>query len=223
MSLDIAHLIQTSSQVRRAFTHASAGEEHYERLEFLGDAVLQFLITEILFDRHPEMQEGELTKRRSALVRGETLAAVALHEGLDRFVVWGAREEISAEEPRRRILSCVLEALVGAVYREQGLEVVRNFVSQAFAPWIEERIPLARDFKTELQELIQKEESVTPAYELLERIGEPHDSVFRVRVFWVCSRRSGETIEFRGEGKSRKKAEESAAQVALQNLKAEEK
>ncbi len=204
--------IQRQELFEQAMTHRSAGAQHYERLEFLGDAVLQFLITEILYHRFSEAQEGELTKKRSAVVRGETLADIAAQSDLEKHIRWGVREQGAPEEFRRRILGRALESWIGALFLDQGLAGVRVFVERVFEPWISGELKGLRDLKSELQEWVQKHCAQTPVYELIHRTGEAHDPTFTVKLTWAGGK------EYIGHGKSRKKAEELAAQMALEEL-----
>ncbi len=149
--------------LRQALTHSSYANEqrinkigHYERLEFLGDAVLELLSSEYLFETYPLMPEGRLTKLRASLVCEPSLAACAKAMGLDAYLLLGRGEEASGGRERHSILSDALEALIGAVYLDGGIEEARRFVHRRVLQDLEQR-RLFQDSKTMLQEVVQKD------------------------------------------------------------------
>ncbi|MGC8837362.1 MAG: ribonuclease III [Anaerolineae bacterium] len=208
------------SLLRRALTHRSFANEHpelegadNERLEFLGDAVLDFLAGSYLFTHYPEMREGELTNLRAAIVRTETLAEFAQELGLGPFLLLGRGEEASGGRTRPAILCATFEALVGAIYVDQGLEPARALFERLAAPKVEAILREAgvRDPKTELQELTQMAWQLTPEYRTVGEQGPDHAKRFTVEV-WIGGRPFG-----RGTGPSKQKAAMEAAREALRH------
>ncbi len=206
------------SLLRRALTHRSFTNEHpelagmdNERLEFLGDAVLDFLAGSYLFTHYPEMREGELTNLRAAIVRTETLAEFAEGLGLGSFLLLGRGEEASGGRTRPAILCDTFEALVGAIYVDQGLEPARRLFERLAAPKVQAilREARGRDPKTELQELTQMAWQLTPEYRTVAEQGPDHAKEFTVEV-WIGGRPFG-----RGTGPSKQKAAMEAARAAL--------
>jgi ribonuclease-3 len=208
----------------RALTHRSYLNENTdvhcldnERLEFLGDAVLDFIAAEYLYRHFPEMNEGDLTSIRAALVKGDTLARFAMDLGLPPFLLMSRGEEAARGRERAPLLAGAFEALVGALYLDQGLDAARTFVLR-FLPGEAERVyalRLDRDAKSMLQELSQGKLQVTPQYRLVETRGPDHARDFTVAVI-INGREYG-----RGTGRSKQIAEQEAARVALENLQAQ--
>lgn len=208
------------SLLRRALTHRSFTNEHpelagldNERLEFLGDAVLDFLAGSYLFTHYPEMREGELTNLRAAIVRTETLAEFAAQLGLGPFLLLGRGEEASGGRTRPALLCATFEALVGAIYVDQGLEPARQLFERLAAPKVQAilREAPSRDPKTELQELAQMAWQLTPEYHTVAEQGPDHAKEFTVEV-WIGGRPFG-----RGTGPSKQKAAMEAARAALRH------
>lgn len=208
------------SLLRRALTHRSFANEHpelegadNERLEFLGDAVLDFLAGAYLFTHYPEMQEGELTNLRAAIVRTEMLAEFAEELGLGSVLLLGRGEEASGGRTRPAILCGTLEALVGAIYVDQGLEPARRFFEALIAPKVEAilRAAINRDPKSELQELTQMAWQLTPEYRTVAEQGPDHAKEFTVEV-WIGGQPYGH-----GTGPSKQKAAMEAAREALRH------
>ncbi len=201
-----------------ALTHPSYRNEHpevtgdNERLEFLGDALLDFLAAEWLYRRHPELDEGEMTRWRARLVQGEQLARFAEDLGLEAVLQVGRGEAESWERARISILADAFEALLGALYLDQGLEAVRRFVvprlAQAQAAWAAQGAPV--NPKTRLQEWTQARGLGTPRYVLVRREGPDHAPRFWAAV-QVAGREWG-----RGVGPSKRAAEQAAAEQAWQ-------
>ena len=185
-----------------------------ERLEFLGDAVLGFVVASELYERFPELPEGELTKLRSALVRGETLSRIALFLNLGNYLYLGRGEEESGGRYRPRNLNCALEAVIGSVFLDQGLDVAKEFILKLLKGKLE-RIAEDKsisDYKSRLQQLIQADHRVTPAYRTIAELGPDHAKVFTVEVI------VGELVIGRGHGRSKRLAEMDAARNALESL-----
>ena len=185
-----------------------------ERLEFLGDAVLGFVVASELYSRFPDFSEGELTKLRSALVRGETLSRIALSLQLGDYLYLGRGEEESGGRSRSRNLSCTLEAVIGAVFLDQGLDVAKGFILKLLDSELDGVVEdkFAADYKSRLQQVIQSEHKITPVYRTIEEMGPDHAKLFTVEVL------AGDTILGQGCGRSKRAAEMDAARHALQGL-----
>jgi ribonuclease-3 len=198
----------------QALTHRSAGPGNNERLEYLGDAVLSFIVAEMLFEAFPEASEGELSRYRASLVSGDVLAAVALELGLGAQLHLGEGELKSGGQGRASILSDALEALIGAIYLDQGLDAARAVSSRLLGRRLAE-LPGAselKDAKTRLQEWLQARGLALPQYKVLEISGQPHEQLFRVR----CD--VGElAIAAEAEASTRRRAEQEAASLVLGN------
>ncbi|HEU0224334.1 MAG TPA: ribonuclease III [Steroidobacteraceae bacterium] len=198
----------------RALTHRSAGPDNNERLEYLGDAVLSFVVAELLFNRFPEASEGELSRYRATLVSGESLAAAAATLGLGEQLRLGEGELKSGGQRRATILADALEALFGAIYVDRGMEAVRQAASRVFDEPMA-ALPAAgllKDPKTRLQEWLQGRGLPLPAYTVLEVSGEPHEQRFR-----VCCDVGELGVRAEAEGSSRRRAEQEAAQRVLED------
>jgi ribonuclease-3 len=196
----------------RALTHRSHGSVNNERLEYLGDAVLSFLVAEMLFLRYPDASEGELSRFRASLVSGEALAATAASLGLGEQLLLGEGEMKSGGHRRATILADALEAMVGAIYLDQGIEVARRVAGRLFEAAID-TLPSAselKDPKTRLQEWLQGRGHPLPDYTVLEVSGEPHDQRFSVRCDVPAL-----AISAVADGSSRRRAEQEAAQRIL--------
>lgn len=196
----------------RALTHRSHGGANNERLEYLGDAVLSFVVAEMLFRRYPDASEGELSRYRASLVSGEALAAIAGQLGLGEQLRLGDGEMKSGGQRRATILADALEAVFGAIYVDQGLGGARRVAERLFHRLLAE-LPSAaelKDPKTRLQEWLQGRGQAPPTYSVLEVSGEAHEQRFRVR----CEV-PGLAIAAVADGSSRRRAEQEAAQRIL--------
>ena len=198
-----------------ALTHRSASRRNNERLEFLGDGLLNMIIAEALFDKLPEASEGVLSRLRANLVNRDTLAALAQEMGLGDWIRLGQGEMKSGGHRRESILADAVEAIIAAVYRVQGFETTRRFVRDLYAELLEDLPSLDRmkDPKSRLQEYLQGRGMPPPAYRLLHTSGKAHDQQFLVR---------GEIpdldLRAEGQGSSRKKAEQQAAERLLKEI-----
>ncbi|ABN44951.1 MULTISPECIES: ribonuclease III [Streptococcus] len=201
-----------------AFTHTSYANEHRllkishnERLEFLGDAVLQLIISEYLYTKYPKRPEGDLSKLRSMIVREESLAGFARDCQFDQFIKLGRGEEKSGGRNRDTILGDLFEAFLGALLLDKGVEAVKSFLYQVMIPKVEagdfERVT---DYKTKLQELLQINGDVEIAYQVVSETGPAHAKNFEVAVL-INGRKSGQ-----GQGRSKKLAEQEAAKNAFE-------
>lgn len=188
--------------------------ETYERLEFLGDAVLDLIVTEILFEKYPKENEGFLTKLRAKIVRGDTLFEISRKLGLSNFLEIGERAAGQGIELSKSVLSDVYEALVAAIYISSGYDSAHKFVSSHIDRFIDfnEIVKVIDNYKSLLMEYSQSEKMKLPKYEVITEEGPGHDKTFHVAVF-IENRKLGEGI-----GKSKKKAEQAAAKAALDAL-----
>jgi ribonuclease III len=185
-----------------------------ERLEFLGDAVLGLVIAEKLYAELPESNEGELTRLRSALVRRETLARAARTIQLGDYLFLGLGEAAGGGRDKTANLAGAFEALIAAIYLDQGLEISRLFILKIFGSEIYNQADRGArtDYKSKLQEKIQSREQITPSYRLLGAVGPDHAKTFTVEV------RAGEEVLGQGSGNSKKAAEMEAARAALEKI-----
>jgi ribonuclease III len=202
----------------QAFTHRSYINEnpgmkisHNERLEFLGDAVLELIVTDFLYNKYPQSAEGELTTFRSALVNAIIISEIAGKIGMNDYLLLSKGEAKDSGKARQYILANTFEALVGAMYLDQGYAVTNKFIAKTLLPKIEEIVnkKLWRDAKSLVQEKAQEFVSVTPAYKLLQQSGPDHDKHFTVGIYF------GANLIAEGKGKSKQEAEQSAALAAL--------
>jgi ribonuclease-3 len=202
--------------LEQAFTHTSYVNEQRgkkiednERLEFLGDAVLQLVVSEYLFRRHPGLAEGELTRMRSSIVCEPSLVRFAEALGFGDAVLLGKGEERTGGRTRPSLLADVFEAFVGALYLDQGLEGARSFLERRMLAHLPEKGQADKDFKTRLQEKVQTLGFAAPEYQVVEERGPSHDREFVVEVL-IAGRPAG-----RGSGRSKKEAEQQAAERTL--------
>jgi ribonuclease-3 len=189
-----------------------------ERLEFLGDAVLGLVVAEKLYHEFPHLSEGKMTKLRAALVRQETLASLAASLGLGSYLRLGRGEEVSGGRSRQTNLARAFEAVVGAVFLDQGFAVAADSILRLFGDQLR-RITegrLTTDYKSRLQEVVQAEQRLTPVYRVVEASGPDHDKRFVVEVM------VGDTVIGRGAGRSKRMADEEAAWSAIERLSADE-
>jgi ribonuclease-3 len=208
----------------QAFTHRSylnehrkTATEHNERLEFLGDAVLELVVTEYLYGNYSE-PEGVLTNWRSALVRTESISAVAAQLGFEPLLRLSRGERRGSERARQQILANCYESVVGALYLEKGYKAAKTFIEKSLLPMFKDILQSGSwlDPKSRLQELVQNREGFTPQYKVLEEEGPDHDKKFTVGIF-VNEEKRGE-----GEGASKQSAQVMAATQALKHYLKEE-
>ncbi len=205
------------SLVHKSFHNESAGKSigHNERLEFLGDAVLDLSLSDLLMRQFPNLHEGELSKIRAGLVNETLLSQVANDLGFSAHIKLGKGESQSGGALKPRLLSSVFEAFVGAFYLDSDFAQVHQFLKRVFLPKIENvdhTHHYQGDFKTRLQEKIQEKFKQTPTYEVLKEEGPDHEKVFHVKV------RVGTKSLADGYGKSKKAAEQEAAKKALEGF-----
>ena len=211
----LGHQFGDSDLLEAALTHRSAGRHNNERLEFLGDAALNFVIAAELYALGPHMPEGDLSRLRASLVKGDTLAQVARQLELGRYLSLGSGELKSGGADRDSILADALEAVLGAVFLDAGFEACRHTIQRLFAERIRTR-PCAqalKDPKTRLQEYLQSRQLALPSYAVLEESGEAHQ-----RRFTVACEIAEMELRTLGSGSSRRKAEQNAAASALEQV-----
>jgi ribonuclease III len=208
----LGYSFQNTALAEQALTHRSHGTSHNERLEFLGDAIVNFVIAEALFQRFPSTREGELTRMRATLIRTETLAAIAREFELGEYLRLGSGEMKSGGKRRESILADTLEALIGAIYLDGGIKACKQCVHAWFETRLQQVVPgeINKDPKTRLQEWLQARGRALPVYTLAATHGEEHNQQFDI----VCNVPSV-TQPFTGSGMSRRAAEQAAAQNAL--------
>jgi ribonuclease-3 len=192
----------------------NSGIRHNERLEFIGDAVLGFIIADRIYQELPDLSEGEMTKARAALVRGDTLAHIANDIKLGNFLYMGKGEEATGGRTKAPNLAGALEAVIAAIYLDQGIEIVREVVNRLFTKEWQKLVSqgVGIDYKSKLQEFAQSKYQSTPEYRLVAEAGPDHDKTFTVEV--VVDGKGYGT----GRGKSKKLAETEAARLALTAL-----
>lgn len=191
--------------------HREATWEHNERLEFLGDAVLELVVTDYLFGKYPEKPEGDLTAIRAALVNTTSLSTASEKLKVNNYLLMSKGESKDEGRARQYILANVFEACVGAMYLDQGYDTARDFIASQLFANTEEIISkkLWQDAKSRFQELAQEHASVTPTYETVTQEGPDHDRVFTVGVFLRREKVS------EGKGRSKQEAEQEAAKEAV--------
>lgn len=208
--------ILKQSLIHRSYINELTGSEslkHNERIEFLGDAILELIVTEYLFKTYPEYKEGELTSFRAATVRTTSLAATAETIQLGEYIYMSKGEENTGGRHRPYILANTFEAIIGAIYLDQGLEAAKKFLHDFLIPKIATIVAhrLDIDNKSKLQEISQEKTSLTPSYQLISAIGPDH-----AKEFVMCVK-IGEHIFGEGSGRNKQEAEENAADFAIKN------
>lgn len=211
----LGYSFSDNSLLRNALTHRSVSSENNERLEFLGDSVLNFVIAAELFQNYSRAPEGDLSRLRASLVNKETLVKVAQKLDLGDFIFLGSGELKSGGFRRKSILADALEAIFGAVYLDAGFDVCKQLILRLYEPWLSAGVDIERlkDPKTRLQEYLQSRRQVLPEYEVVEAFGKPHAQTFKVKCTVV-----GLDHEIYGIGSSRRKAEQQAAEAMLEIL-----
>lgn len=212
---DIGLLEHALTHSSYANEHRSAGVTSNERLEFLGDSVLGMVVAEYLFQTHTSMPEGELTRTRAALVCEDSLYEVACSLGLGRCLRLGKGEAAGGGRERPSILADATEATLAAVYLDGGIEAVRPII-QTFILDKEREKAVDRDYKTALQELVQRNPGQSIVYRLVDEIGPDHARIFIMEVS------VGGRVAGRGRGRTKKEAEQLSAKAALKKLQAED-
>src|SRR5258708_25521061 len=206
---DLLHMALTHRSY--IYETAGAGLSSNERLEFLGDSVLTFISADYLYHTFPDLNEGELSDLRAALVRGGTLANFARAIELGNFLLMGKGEQGSQRDGSQRVLEAAFEAVLGAIYLDQGLEAVQRFLMPRLEPLAHYIVAkrLFKDHKSLFQELAQAHDGITPSYSLVSQEGPSHNREFTVEVLL------GEQVAGRGQGRNKQAAEQEAARKAL--------
>jgi ribonuclease-3 len=204
--------------LKEALTHPSLSKEerhksNYQRLEFLGDKVLNLTIGEFLFQKYPNEMEGDLSKRQAALVSGEFLAQIALKIGLDEVLQISKGEKKLGGKNNKRNLENSLEALIGAIYLDAGFEIAKKFIVKFWSEFLEKNIAVPKDVMSQLQELVQLKSKELPQYFTSKSGGSDHEpqfvSVVKIPFF---------NLEFSASGKSKKEAQKEVSKIALNHL-----
>ncbi|MES2059405.1 MAG: ribonuclease III [Patescibacteria group bacterium] len=215
----IGIVFKNKELLKQAFTHRSylnenkgAGMEHNERLEFLGDAVLELSVTDYLFGKYPKKPEGELTALRSALVNSVMLANVATELGLNNFLLLSRGEAKDTGRARQYILANTFESVVGAIYMDQGYDAADKFITEVLLPKTKEieENKLWIDAKSYFQEKAQEKTGITPSYKTHKEHGPDHDREFTIGLYLA------DALISEGRGKSKQEAEQDAARVGLE-------
>ncbi len=215
----IGYSFQDKYLLRQALTHSSFANEQkinkyddYERLEFLGDAVLELVSSEFLFQEHANMTEGQLTRMRASMVCEQALAYCAREFGLENYILLGKGEEMTGGRTKDSIISDVMEAIIGALYVDNGMEEAKAYIHRFILSDLEHK-QLFYDAKTILQERVQQKNQGTLHYELIREEGPDHDKMF------VVEAKIDERTIGAGQGRTKKAAEQQAAYEALKTMK----
>jgi len=211
----IGYAFRDETLLETALTHRSAKSNNNERMEFLGDSILSYFISIELYQRFPEATEGELSRLRASLVKGETLGKIAAELELSEYLVMGTGELKSGGYRRSSTMADAFEAIIGAIYLDGGFDAAQDFVKRFFTERLDECDPrnAQKDPKTRLQEFMQAQSRPLPEYEVVETQGKAHNQTFRVS----CRVDNLQEL-FYGTGTSRRKAEQMAANAALEVL-----
>ena len=221
MNTKIKYTFQDPNRLTEALTHSSYANEHREqgmkcneRLEFLGDSVLSIVISDYIYRRFMDLDEGDLTKIRASIVCEDSLAIAAKKINLGHVLYLGKGEELTGGRQRKSILADAFEAIIGAIYLDGGIEEARTFISESLKSIIDAGIHgrLTRDYKTEFQEYVQRNGEVAIRYDIIDQTGPDHLKKFHAAVS-VDNQLYGQGIGF-----SKKEAEQEAAQDALEKL-----
>jgi ribonuclease III len=221
LQTSLGYQFQRINLLERALTHRSYCADHYERFEFLGDAVLNLAVSDLLLERHRKWDEGDLSRVRANLVRQETLAALAMQLGLQHLLKLGEGELRSGGRQRPSIQADALEAILGAIYLDAGFDAASKVVRGLYrylesAPSVLSATSLGKDAKTALQEWLQGRRLPLPQYEVVRITGAAHQQLFDVS----CRIALPNQAPAHGQGASRRAAEQAAAQAMLAQLHA---
>ena len=217
---NLGYQFQDEALLRQALCHKSFHKEnpdqpHNEKLEFLGDAILDVVLSDLLMEKFADDTEGSLSRKRASIVNEERLCQIGQELGIPFVLLIGERESKNNLDKNPRIVASALEAIIGAVYKDKGFTTVHNWVAQVFMPLLQgafEEHDYESDYKTRFQEWAQEEHKKTPRYELIDQQGPDHARCFTVEVF------VGEKSWGRAEGPSKKSAAQNAARAALERI-----
>ena len=207
----LGYTFRDEALLRRALTHPSMGKNDNQRLEFLGDAVLQYLMSDKLYQAHPDEREGALTHRRQLMVCEAALSPIAQRLGLGEALLMDKGEELTGGREKPSVLCDTMEAVLAAVYLDGGMDAARGVVERCWPGEDEVARPL-QDAKGALQEALHKNGGESPTYEITVQSGPPHNPVFEAAVYW-----NGKLLA-KGEGKTKKQAEQAAALKAMKSI-----
>ena len=215
LSARLEYTFKDPALLSEALTHRSVGATNNERLEFLGDGVLNFVIADKLFRMYPQMREGDLSRLRASLVNRDSLADISRELDLGAYIKLGAGELKSGGHRRASILADALESILGAVYCDSGFEVCQNLILRLYSHKLNNLpdVQSLKDAKTRLQELLQSRQQGLPEYSVLEVSGKAHAQEFLIE----CKIQTL-NVATQGKGKSRRKAEQVAAELAFEQL-----
>lgn len=210
------YTFRNKAYLKQALTHCSVGEKNYERLEFLGDSILNMVISNALYHHFPQLSEGQLSRLRAFLVKGEMLADIALEINLGDYLLLGQGELKSGGFRRRSILADALEAVFAAIFLDSDFAQVQRVILYLFNNrLIDESLDAnSKDAKTQLQEYLQAHKYPLPKYRVKAIIGEEHDQVFQI----ICHLET-QNLSTEAQGDTRRKAEQAAAKLMLLQLK----
>lgn len=216
----IGYVFSNKAILKLALTHRSSAYPNNERLEFLGDALVNFIIAEALYQQFPRAEEGELSRFRATLINRDTLGNLARAFEIGRYLILGPGELKSGGSKRASILTCAMEAIIGAIYSDGGFEATRTTVLRWYDPLLRSLTTVKnhKDPKTVLQEYLQKMHLSLPIYEVESMSGEAHQQTFSVS----CEVREL-SLKVTGQGTSRRRAEQTAASNMLEMIKNEKK
>ncbi len=209
--IDSDHLLTAITHRSYLNEHREARQQHNERYEFLGDAVLELVVTDFLFNKYPEKPEGDLTAIRAALVNTVSLSEVASNMNINEFLLLSKGEERDTGRARQYILANTFESIIGAIYLDQGYDSAKEFIAGHLFDKTDAIISkrLWQDAKSKFQELAQERTSITPRYETVSQTGPDHDRIFVVGVFLGTDKIA------EGKGRSKQEAEQSAAEAGI--------
>jgi len=215
ISVLLEYTFKKEALLTEALTHRSAASVNNERLEFLGDGILNFVIADCLFEQYADVQEGDLSRLRASLVNKDSLADIARILQLGQYIKLGSGELKSGGRRRDSILADAVEAIFGAVYIDSGFDTCRDLILRLFAEKLQNMpdVQTLKDPKTCLQELLQSRRYPLPAYTVLEITGKAHNQLFKVE----CSIEDLNCITC-AQGRSRRKAEQAAAKLAIEQV-----
>lgn len=206
----LGYTFEDESYLTEALTHKSAGLPNNERLEFLGDTVLNLVITEELLSKHPKLAEGKLSPIRAELVKGETLAELSQAIGVGDALHLGLGEKKTGGKTRQSILADAFEAIIGAIFLDSNFDTTKSIILKLYATKLKQPIN-TKDSKTALQEFLQAKKLAPPHYQLIKTVGKPHEQLFYIECY------AGEHKAI-GHAKTRKGAEQNAAKLILNKL-----
>ena len=212
----LGYTFRDEALLRRALTHPSMGKNDNQRLEFLGDAVLQYLMSDALYQAHPDDREGSLTHRRALMVCEAALSPIAKKLGLGEALIMDRGEELTGGRTKPSVLCDAMEAILAAVYLDGGIEAARGVMLRCWPAPDELQLPM-QDSKGLLQEKLQHSGGNAPSYQITGQSGPPHDPMFEATVF-----HDGKALAV-GRGKTKRRAEQEAALRALRDLEQQEK